>query len=113
MQGMHTDEAPKQEPSQSAAPAHLTTTKTEPGTGEETFASTPVRAPLPAATAAPPPPPEPEEEDDHSVSVSAGTLCRRKGCGKAFVSDEVSRHGDGPEAKCVYHPKSVCYTSFS
>ncbi len=105
MQGKHTTEAPKEEPPKPAAPTNLTTIKTE--SGKETFTSSLTPTPLPAAPAAQPPPPPPEEEDDTSVSVPAGTVCRRKGCGKSFVSDEVSRHGDSPEAECVYHPKPV------
>lgn len=44
-----------------------------------------------------------EEEDDHSKSVSLGTVCRRKGCGTKFVSDEVNRLGDGEGTVCKYH----------
>ncbi|KAI0341755.1 chord-domain-containing protein [Trametopsis cervina] len=104
MQGLHTDEAPKQEPSK-AAPATTLSAKTDAGTGKETYSSVTAPAPLPAAPPLQPPPPPAEEEDDTAVPVAAGTICRRTGCGKSFISDEVSRHGDGPEAECVYHPK--------
>jgi len=44
------------------------------------------------------------EEDDLSTAVPAGTVCRRKGCGVTFDSDEVNRQGDGEGAFCHYHP---------
>ncbi|KAI0687127.1 chord-domain-containing protein [Cytidiella melzeri] len=106
MQGSHTDVPLKQEPPKSSGPSQLATAKTDTESGVETYSS--ATAPAPASSPAPavlPPPPPPEEEDDPSVSVSVGTLCRRKGCGKSFVSDEVSRRGDSPEGECVYHPK--------
>ena len=105
MQGLHSTEAPKQEPPKPTPSVDLTTSKAE--SGVETFSSTPAPAPLPTAPVVQQAPPPPEEEDDPSVPVPAGTVCRRKGCGKAFVSDEVSRHGEGPEAECIYHPKTV------
>lgn len=46
---------------------------------------------------------EEEEEDDESVPVQPGTICKRRGCGVAYKDDATSR-GDGPEAKCTYHP---------
>jgi hypothetical protein len=48
-----------------------------------------------------------EEEDDPSVPVSAGTSCRRKGCGVVFESDEINRIGDGEGTVCTYHPAPV------
>lgn len=54
---------------------------------------------------------EEEEEDDISAPVSVGATCRHKGCGKTYVSDEVSRLGEGEEAICVYHPKAVRRTA--
>lgn len=42
-----------------------------------------------------------EEEDDESVSVTEGTICKRRGCGHVFKDQEISR---GPDAKCRYHP---------
>ncbi|KAI0093563.1 chord-domain-containing protein [Irpex rosettiformis] len=107
MQGLHTTEAAKEDPPKPTTSVGLTATKTE--SGKETFSSSPAPTPLPSTPAALPPPPPPEEEDDLSVPVSEGTICRRKGCGKAFVSDEVSRHGEGPESECVYHPKAPIF----
>lgn len=56
------------------------------------------------------PPPvveEEEEEEDLTISVAQGTICKRKGCGVAFVSDEVNRLGDGEGTVCSHHPKQV------
>lgn len=80
---------------------------TESKDGKEVYSSASA-TPTPAASVArePASPPE-EEEDDLSVPVAVGTTCKRKGCGKSFVSDEVSRSGDGEEAVCVYHPLPV------
>lgn len=50
------------------------------------------------------------EEDDISVSVSAGTICRRKGCGLKFESDEANRIGDGEGTVCTYHPAPVSHS---
>lgn len=52
-----------------------------------------------------------EEEDDLSIPVPVGTVCRRKACGTAFVSDEVNRIGDGDATVCRYHSAPV-RTSF-
>lgn len=108
MQGPHSDVVVKSDPVKAPEPAVKSTPTAETQPGKETFTSTftPIPAPPPGAQ---PPPPEPEEEDDTSVSVSVGTVCRRNGCGEAFVSDQVSRHGDGPESTCVYHPKAVSF----
>jgi hypothetical protein len=54
-----------------------------------------------------PPPVVVEEEDDLATSVAQGTICKHKGCGVAFVSDEVNRLGDGEGTICNYHPKPV------
>ncbi|CAE6465517.1 unnamed protein product [Rhizoctonia solani] len=67
---------------------------------------TPSALPPPAAPRAttPAPPVEVvEDEDDPSVPVAPGTVCKRPGCRKRFVSDEESRQGDGDEAQCNYH----------
>jgi hypothetical protein len=53
------------------------------------------------------PAPVVEDEDDPSVSVTAGTICRRKGCGLEFESDEANRIGDGEGTVCTYHPAPV------
>ena len=47
------------------------------------------------------------EEDDLNATVPPGTVCRRKGCGVTFISDEVNRQGDGEGAVCHYHPLPV------
>ena len=70
--------------------------------------SAPTRPPV--VDSRPPPAPkeeEVEEEDDLEIRVEPGTKCRRSGCGKEFVNDEVNRVGDGAEAVCMYHPKEV------
>jgi hypothetical protein len=61
----------------------------------------------PRATTPAPPAEIAEDEDDPSVSVAPGTLCKRPGCRKPFVSDEESRQGDGEEAQCNYHASQV------
>lgn len=87
--------------------------------GTETYGSTPapVVAAVPAtipqstSTSAPPAPaPEPEpvveEEDDLSVAVPAGKTCLRRGCGHAYVSEDVSR---GDDVSCEYHSGSPVF----
>jgi len=59
--------------------------------------STQAAAPAEVTTVAP------LEEDDLSVAVPPGTKCQRKGCDKSFVSDEISRNGDGDGAICNFH----------
>ncbi|KAJ7582645.1 HSP20-like chaperone [Mycena floridula] len=61
---------------------------------------------------APAPAPIIEEEDDLTQPVPAGKTCRRKGCGTSFVSDEVSRLGDGEATICKYHSAPVRPTFF-
>ncbi|KAK2467025.1 hypothetical protein APHAL10511_001283 [Amanita phalloides] len=46
-----------------------------------------------------------EEEDDLTVAVTEGTICKHKGCGVAFVSDEANRIGGGEGTVCKYHPQ--------
>ena len=99
--------APKAEAPKSSANLNLKVTESK--DGKEVYTAAPVALrPLPATGSKDslPPPPE-EDEDDLSTPVAAGTVCKRKGCGKAFVSDEVSRSEDGEEAVCVYHPLPV------
>lgn len=50
-----------------------------------------------------------EEEDDLLAVVAVGTICKRKACGVAFVSDEYNRAGDGKGAICIYHPASPIF----
>ncbi|TDL27303.1 chord-domain-containing protein [Rickenella mellea] len=59
---------------------------------------------VPAPRGSPSPAPVVEEEDNLDAAVAQGTKCRRKGCGKEYVNDDVSRLGDGEGVKCVYHP---------
>ena len=47
-----------------------------------------------------------EEEDDLSVPVAAGKTCLRRGCGHAYVSEEVSR---GDDVSCQYHSGSPVF----
>ena len=47
------------------------------------------------------------EEDDLSIPVQPGMVCRRKGCGVTFTSDEVNRQGDGEGVICHYHSLPV------
>ena len=54
---------------------------------------------------------EPFEQDDLSMPVEKGTKCKRNGCNAVYVSDEVSR-GEGPEAKCVFHPRYFLFRDY-
>jgi hypothetical protein len=49
------------------------------------------------------------EIDDLTKEVAIGTMCRRKGCGVTFVSDEVNRQGEGEGTVCFYHPLPVTF----
>ncbi|KAK7023967.1 translation initiation factor IF-2 [Favolaschia claudopus] len=96
----HTTEVPRTEAPKPAPSANLTMTTGE-STGQEIYSSTPIK-PIPklkttteAGAKPTPPPPVLEEDDDLSIPVAAGTKCKRNGCNAAFVSDEVSRVGDG------------------
>ncbi|KAG9075872.1 hypothetical protein FS749_012420, partial [Ceratobasidium sp. UAMH 11750] len=74
------------------------------GADNQTPTPTPSLAPPPpAASRATTPAPIIEDEDDPSVPVAPGTMCKRPGGRKQFVSDEKSRQGDGEEAQCRYH----------
>jgi len=105
--GNHTDEAPQVEAPKSTSTANLKMTGSD--AGKEVFISdsgasgTPIQG---AAMAMAPVQPVPvvEDEDDPSVPVTAGTPCRRKGCGVVFESDEANRIGDGEGTVCTYHP---------
>ncbi|KIY43625.1 CS-domain-containing protein [Fistulina hepatica ATCC 64428] len=89
--------------------------KPAPPTSATSAPQTTVANPFTAPSAVPPaqsigsqpmkqaPPPVIEEEDDLDVAVEVGKLCRHKGCGIAFVSDEVNRIGDGAGTVCIYH----------
>ncbi|KAJ3526086.1 hypothetical protein NM688_g8303 [Phlebia brevispora] len=111
--GEHHSNAP--EPQTPKPSANITSTTPQPL--PQVQISTPVQTTTPAQTfttkvaspTLPVPTPQEEEEDDLSIPVSPGTTCRHKGCGKVFVSDEVSRLGDGEGATCTYHPKSPIF----
>lgn len=107
--GQHSAEAPKPEAPKPVANTNITAIESK--GGQETYTtSAPTAVPIATSTpATPPPPPEEEEEDDPTVEVPVGTTCRHKGCGKTFISNEVSRFGEGEEAVCVYHPKSPIF----
>jgi len=88
---------------------------TESADGKEVYTSSSARSrpqePAKSSGAVPVAPPAPtekvEEEDDLAATVPEGTPCQRAGCKVAFVSNEENRIGDGPGAKCVYHPGAV------
>ncbi|KAF5373017.1 hypothetical protein D9758_001627 [Tetrapyrgos nigripes] len=109
----HTSAAPVNEQAEASPAPKVNPTETEADTGKETYSSgitisKPPQAPNSTMAAAPavdlPPLTIVEEEDDLSVPVTPGTMCKRKGCGVSFVSDEVNRIGDGEGTECVYHP---------
>ena len=49
------------------------------------------------------------EIDDLTKEVAIGTMCRRKGCGVTFISDEVNRQGEGEGPVCFHHPLPVTF----
>jgi hypothetical protein len=105
-QGNHTDEAPEVQAPKSTTTANLKMTGS--GAGKESYTAfgargTPIQDDAIAIGPAQPAPVV-EEEDDISVSVTTGTICRRKGCGLEFESDEANRVGDGEGTVCTYHP---------
>ncbi|KAG0705347.1 chord-domain-containing protein, partial [Suillus ampliporus] len=106
----HTDEAPQvPTPATKTSSAGATLTMKEKD-GVEVYSSgaPKVASPKPSI---PPPVEAPivEDEDDLSVPVTSGTICKRRGCGAAFVSDEVNRIGDGDETVCTYHPAAPMF----
>ncbi|KAJ6608592.1 HSP20-like chaperone [Mycena sp. CBHHK59/15] len=100
----HTNEAPQVEAPKQSSSANLTMTESGSG-GKEVYTSSNATSKRiePVATAVVRPTIV-EEEDDLNIPVSAGTPCKHKGCGIAFVSDEVNRKGDGEGTICTYHP---------
>ncbi len=46
--------------------------------------------------------PQIDDYDPEGVSIDAGSVCKRNGCGYAFKSSDVSC-GDGAEAACAFH----------
>jgi len=113
--GVHSDEAPKVEPSVMSSTPNGSLTMTESADGKEVYTSSPARnrpqGPAKLSAASPVAPPvsieKVEEEDDLEAIVPNGTPCQRAGCKVTFVSDEENRSGDGLGAKCVYHPGAV------
>ncbi|KAL5533178.1 hypothetical protein ACEPAF_4954 [Sanghuangporus sanghuang] len=87
------------EPQKTSAPATIRSSETT--DGKETFTTTSLLSTLPSNKPKAPAPSPAEEEDDPSIPVVPGTICRRKGCGVKFISDEESR---GDDAVCTYHP---------
>ncbi|KAL0578137.1 hypothetical protein V5O48_003842 [Marasmius crinis-equi] len=106
----HTSEPPEGDPSpsvsSSASQQNTVTREEKPVTASEPpkISSTPAIMINQEPPSALPPPPLIEEEDDPDVAVEPGTPCKRKGCNTTFVSDEVSRKGDGDGSRCIYHP---------
>jgi len=105
----HSDASPQvQPPSKPQGSDHnIITGKTT--HGEELFQLKPqLHAPSngvpPVAPATPVPVPVVEMEDDLTKEVAIGTMCRRKGCGITFISDEVNRQGEGEGTVCFHHP---------
>lgn len=43
-------------------------------------------------------------EDEPGVVVAADRICKRKGCGHRYVSEDVSRGENSEEAVCNFHP---------
>ena len=106
--GTHSAEAPKPAVARSAGVSSFKEPVPAP-LSNGSAAAAPVQPP-PRPTA-PRTPPKPtvyvEEEDDLTVLVAPGAKCLRTGCNHTFVSDEVSRTGNGSDAECVYHPAPV------
>jgi hypothetical protein len=75
--------------------------------GKETFMTAPPPQKTLSAIDKNAPPTLVIEEDDLSIPISPGTLCRRKGCGVAFISEKENRQGDGPGTICTYHSAPV------
>ncbi|KAI6126199.1 chord-domain-containing protein [Pisolithus croceorrhizus] len=105
--GAHSDEKPDVTSQTHKVPTlgHLTMTKSSQGL--EVYSTSTVKSAAGSAatvvTATQIDPPV-EEEDDLRASVIPGTICRRRGCGVAFVSDQENRVGDGTGSVCTYHP---------
>lgn len=106
--GIHSDEK-QSVPNNSKASAEVNLTKATPqpwpitlGTNAGSASSERHTAAV-AAASTPIEPPQ-EEEDDLTAPVPSGTVCKRKGCGVSFVSENESRLGDGPGTVCTYHP---------
>lgn len=109
--GSHSSEQVARPAPISNAPAATVSVPTSVDGDTETYGTRIRSAPAPTPVPTPTPQlvaeekkPEPLEQDDPSISVEKGTKCKRKGCNAEYISDEISR-GDGPEAKCVFHPR--------
>ncbi|KAF8350826.1 chord-domain-containing protein [Amanita rubescens] len=104
----HTIEAPQ--PQAQKIPTKIPAAVLKPGVEVHGIAPKAVDDLTPQITSAAMPPPVVEEdEEDLTISVAQGTICKRKGCGVAFVSDEVNRLGDGEGTICSYHPKQPLF----
>jgi len=113
MVSLHTDESPQvPAPVTKASSANTNLTLEVAKDGVEVYSSNAPKAASPTKPSSPPPIEAPvvEDEDDLSVPVTPGTICKRKGCGVSFVSDEVNRIGDGDETVCTYHSAAVRLT---
>ena len=106
--GSHSTEQTARPAPVSTAPtsATLSAPTSMDGATEVYGSSIPVQKVIRTATPQPPVEPEPLEQDDPSIPIEEGTKCTRKGCNEVYMSDEVSR-GDGPQARCVFHPGYV------
>ncbi|KII88667.1 hypothetical protein PLICRDRAFT_41870 [Plicaturopsis crispa FD-325 SS-3] len=106
--GTHTDEKPQVEAPKPSPNETLTVAEVVGGKEVYTSGNGGISAKSPPAASAisatPKPAPIVEEEEDLDVTVKPGTTCRHKGCGVAFVSDEINRKGDGEGTVCTYHP---------
>ncbi|TFK42718.1 HSP20-like chaperone [Crucibulum laeve] len=106
----HTTNVPKVEAPTPSASTSFTSVSSVDLDGKETYGSNVHKPPASSflTTLSPErhetPVPLVEEEDDLNVAVKPGTLCRRKGCGVSFISDEINRKDDGEGTICTYHP---------
>ncbi|KAG2149376.1 chord-domain-containing protein, partial [Suillus clintonianus] len=108
----HSDEAP-QVPAPAAktssADTNLTMKETKDGVEVYSTGAPKVASPKPSESIPPVVTPVVEDEDDLSVPITSGTICKRSGCGAAFVSDEMNRIGDGDKTICTYHPAAPIF----
>lgn len=105
--GAHSDETPESISQTHKAPTQGQLTMTKSSQGSEVYSTSITKSaarPTTTPVTATPIDPPVEEEDDLSVSVVPGTICKRKGCGVIFVSDQENRTGDGAGTVCIYHP---------
>jgi len=108
--GSHTDETPQVEAPKPSASANLKMTASNKGKEVYSSQSTLKEDTVPVSSSTPT---VEEEEEDLDAPVKPGTICRHKGCGTAFVSDEVNRKGGGEGTICTYHPAPVRFRCHS